>query len=88
MRILFIIAVMANLTKRDILEEIREARKAQRLVPSRDLVERLMVSPRISTAAQVEALLDQVEIARNKGRKEWLKQVAKDALALQFHSRA
>ena len=67
---------MANLTKRDILEEIREARKAQRLVPSRDLVERLMVSPRMSTAAQVEALLDQVEIARNKGRKEWLKQVA------------
>ena len=88
MRILFIIAVMANLAKRDILEEIREARKAQRLVPSRDLVERLMVSPRMSTAAQVEALLDQVEIARNKGRKEWLKQVAKDALALQFHSRA
>ena len=72
MRILFIIAVMANLAKRDILQEIREARKAQRLVPSRDLVERLMVSPRMSTAAQVEALLDQVEIARNKGRKEWL----------------
>ena len=75
MRILFIIAVMANLAKRDILEEIREARKAQRLVPSRDLVERLMVSPRMSTAAQVEALLDQVEIARNRGeerRKEYI----------------
>ena len=47
-----------------------------------------MVSPRMSTAAQVEALLDQVEIARNKGMKEWLKKVAREALALQFHSRA
>ena len=79
---------MANLTKKDVLEEIREAQKAHRLVPSRDFVERLMVSPRMSTAAQVEALLDQVEIARSKGRKEWLKQVARDAPALQFHSRA
>ena len=74
--------------KRDILEEISEVDRANCLVPSRDFVERLMVSKQMWTAAQVEALLNHAEIARGKGRKEWLKQVAKDAKAFQFHSRA
>ena len=68
---LFIIAVMASYKSVKRTLWIRSGRRRERTVYSRAvtfLVERLMVSPRMSTAAQVEALLNKVEIVKGNGR--------------------
>ena len=52
-----------------------------------DLIQGLLLCRRANPQIRVDALFGQVKIAKEMGRKEWLKCVAKDALDFQFISR-
>ena len=73
--------------KRDFLDEVDEATKKGKLMNCGNLIQGLLLCRRANPQIRVDALFGQVGIAKEMGRKEWLKCVAKDALDFQFSSR-
>lgn len=72
---------------RDFLDKVEDCTREGRLMHCGDLVQQLMMCRRATNAMRFAAVLDQVEIAKGLGRKEWLRRVANDALDFQFNSR-
>lgn len=73
--------------RRDYLDEVEESTKKGKLMNCGDLIQGLLLCRRANPQVRVDALYGQVCIAKEMGRKEWLKCVAKDALDYQFISR-
>lgn len=73
--------------KRDYLDEVEESTRKGILMDCRGFIEQLLLCRRANPQARVDAVDGQARIARERGRKEWLKCVAKDALVFQFISR-
>ena len=69
------------------MDEVDEATKKGRLMNCGNLIQGLLLCRRANPQIRVDALSGQVRIAKEMGRKEWLKCVAKDALDFQFSSR-
>lgn len=72
----------------DFVDMVRKLTKEGHLAPCRGLMKDLMSVPRVSGKEMVQLVLDQVNLAKERQRNQWLREVAHDALVLQFHSRA